>query len=119
MATVRYRLDPANPPPLDPKDLARLRAMTDEEVVAAALADPDAQPLSEAQLEHMRRVHAVRRVRRRLGLSQAELAARFHLPLGSVRDRELGRAEPDAAARMLLQVIDRDPDAVTRALEPA
>jgi putative transcriptional regulator len=116
---VRFRLDPDNPPELDPEELARLRAMTDEEVLAAALADPDAQPMTEAQLARIGRAHAVRRIRRRLGLTQAEFAARFHLPVEAVRDWELGRTEPDAAARVLLQVIDRDPDAVARALGPA
>lgn len=116
---MRFRLDPENPTPVDPDELAQLRAMTDEEVLAAALADPDAQPLSEARLERIGRIHAIRRVRRRLGLTQAEFAARFHLPLEAIRDWELGRSEPDAAARVLLQVIERDPDAVTRALAPA
>ena len=37
-------------------DWARLDAMTDEEVLAAARSDPDAQPLTEAQLKPMRRV---------------------------------------------------------------
>ena len=116
---VRYRLDPNNLPQLDAQAEARLDAMTDEEIHAAAFSDPDAQPLTEAELSRMRRVPFVRHVRLSLGISQAEFAARFHLPLGTIRDWEQGRAEPDTAAKVLLEVIARDPEAVARALEAA
>ena len=53
---VRYSRD--NLPP-DKSDLARIDAMTDAEVVAAALSDPDAQPLTPDQLAKMRRVSRV------------------------------------------------------------
>ncbi|MBV9633186.1 MAG: helix-turn-helix domain-containing protein, partial [Methylobacteriaceae bacterium] len=69
--------------------------MTDEEVHAAALSDPDAQPLTPERLAQMKRVPQVRTIRRVLGLSQEEFAARFHIPLGTLRDWEQGRKEPD------------------------
>ena len=49
------RCSPDNLPP-DKTNWARIDAMTDEEVVAAALSDPDAQPLTPEQLAKMRRV---------------------------------------------------------------
>jgi putative transcriptional regulator len=52
-----------------------------------------------------------------LNLTQEEFAARFHLPLGTVRDWEQGAHRPDKAAQVLLTVISRDSDAVVRALE--
>jgi putative transcriptional regulator len=55
-------------------------------------------------------------MRRALGLSQEEFAARFHIPLGTLRDWEQGRKEPDTAARAYLRVIGHNPDAVTAAL---
>jgi len=58
----------------------------------------------------------VRAIRARLGLSQAAFAARFGLPVGTVRDWEQGRAMPDQAARVLLRVIAKEPEAVQRAL---
>lgn len=58
----------------------------------------------------------VKRIRTSMKLTQAAFAARFGLPAGSVRDWEQGRAVPDAAARILLRVIERDPEAVERAL---
>jgi DNA-binding transcriptional regulator YiaG len=48
-------------------------------------------------------------VRERLGLSQAEFAIRFDLGLNTVQNWEEGRSSPDAAARLLLGIIDRDP----------
>jgi putative transcriptional regulator len=90
--------------------------MTDEEVTMAALSDPDAQPLSAEQLGQMRRVSYAKHVRWKLGLSQAEFAERFHIPVGTLRDWEQHRAKPDAAATAYLQVIAENPDAVRLAL---
>jgi putative transcriptional regulator len=90
--------------------------MTDEEKHAAALSDPDAQPLTEAQLARGKRSY-VKHLRRRLGLTQEEFAKRFHLPYNTVRDWEQGVREPNAAARNLLQVIEHNPDVVMQALE--
>jgi transcriptional regulator with XRE-family HTH domain len=61
-----------------------------------------------------RRVPTVRALRTKLNLTQEEFAARFHLPLGTVRDWEQGAHRPDKAAQVLLTVIAKDPDAVAR-----
>src|SRR5260370_30450104 len=90
--------------------------MSDEERHRAAVSDPDAPPATEAQLARARRVPTVRALRKKLNLTQEEFAARFHLPLGTVRDWEQGAHRPDKAAQVLLTVIARDPDAVVRAL---
>ena len=58
-------------------------------------------------------------IRKRLGLSQAKFAERFGLSPATLRDWEQGRRRPDRTARTLLTVIDRDPEAVTRALTAA
>lgn len=52
-------------------------AMTAAEIHAAALRDPDAQPLTEEDMAGMRRVPRVKTVRRALGLTQEEFATRF------------------------------------------
>jgi putative transcriptional regulator len=93
--------------------------MTPEEIEAAARADPDAQPFTKAQLARMKHTPRAKLVRRALGLTQEEFAARFQIPLGTLRDWEQGAAEPDQAARAYLTVIGRDPDAVRRALRPS
>jgi len=98
-------------------DWSRFDAMSDAERHAAALADPDAQPLTPERLAHMKRTPEVKIIRRALRLSQEEFAARFHIPLGTLRDWEQGRKEPDAAARAYLVVIGRNPVAVSDALQ--
>ena len=92
------------------------REMTDEEVMAAALSDPDAQPLTTEQLARMKRVSPVKRLRWSLKLSQEAFSAAFQIPLGTLRDWEQHRAEPDQAARAYLKVIERMPHAVEKAL---
>lgn len=58
----------------------------------------------------------VRAIRRRLGLSQAEFADRYGFALTALRDWEHGRLQPERSARVLLRVIEREPEAVERAL---
>jgi putative transcriptional regulator len=103
----------------DRTDWGRLRRMTDEEVEAAARSDPDNPPRTKAELAKMRRVPGVKTLRRALGLTQEEFAQRFHIPLGTLRDWEQGRSEPDQPARAYLRVIARDPKGVQKALQPA
>ena len=55
-------------------------------------------------------------LRRRMKLSRRRFADRFGLDARAVQDWEQGRRMPDRAARVLLTVIDRDPDAVVWAL---
>jgi putative transcriptional regulator len=106
--------------PLEDKtDWNRLRTMSEEEVRAAALADPDAQPLTDADLSRMKRVPRIKTLRRALKLTQEEFATRYHIPLGTLRDWEQGRCEPDQPARSYLTVIAHDPEGVMRALEQA
>ena len=114
--TTRVIVRHGDPLPADGTDWARFEAMTDEEVVAAALADPDAQPLTEEQLARMRRVSRVKLIRHKLGLTQAEFARAYRVPLTTLRDWEQHRSTPDAPARALLIAIERDPEALRRLL---
>lgn len=56
------------------------------------------------------------RVRRRLGLSQGAFAALFGVSVRTLQEWEQKRRTPVGAARVLLQVIDREPDAVRKAV---
>ena len=98
-------------------DWSRADAMTDAEVHAAAMKDPDARPMTDEEFARARPVPRVKTLRRALGLTQEEFAARFRIPLGTLRDWEQGRTEPDQPARAYLKVIAFDPAAVQRALE--
>ena len=55
-------------------------------------------------------------IRKQLGLSQQKFAKRFGLSLAMVRDWEQERRNPDQAARTLLTVIAKEPEAVARAV---
>src|ERR1019366_10452138 len=61
----------------------------------------------------------VRAVRRRLNMTQEEFAIRYRLTLARVRDWEQGRSTPDITARAYLTIIEREPQAVERALARA
>lgn len=100
-------------------DWSRADAKTDAEIHAAALADPDAQPLTPERLAGMKQTPRLKIIRRALGLTQEEFAARFQIPLGTLRDWEQGVAEPDQAARAYLRAIAGDAAAVHRALQAA
>ncbi len=91
-------------------------AMTEEEIHAAALADPDAQPLTEEQLARMKPVCRARLVRMKLRLTQEEFAKRYGIPLSTLRDWEQYRAEPDQAAKSYIEVIEAFPDGIAEAL---
>ncbi len=58
----------------------------------------------------------VKAIRRRLGYSQSKFARTFGFNLDAVQNWEQGRRTPDLTARALLRVIEREPDAVRRAL---
>jgi putative transcriptional regulator len=92
--------------------------MAPEAIEKAARANHDAQPLTEADLKRMKRTPQTKIIRRALELTQEEFAARYHIPLGTLRDWEQGRAEPDQPARAYLTLIARDPDRVNRILNP-
>ena len=96
-----------------------MRPMTEEEIKAAAAVDPDARPMTAEELRTARRVPRIKSLRRALGLTQQEFAARYHIPLGTLRDWEQGRTEPDQPTRAYLTVIARDPEGVRRALQEA
>ncbi len=81
-------------------------AWTEADVARAVLVLP---PPSPAQ---------VRALRARLALSQTQFARRFGFSVDTVQQYEQGRRVPSGPAATLLRVIDADPGAVVRALDP-
>ncbi|HEY2861353.1 MAG TPA: helix-turn-helix domain-containing protein [Terracidiphilus sp.] len=109
--------NPGNPPIETDTDWDRVNAMTDEEVHAAALSDPDAQPIPRGTDEELAKIGLYRfvntkRLRDRVGLTQEEFSARYRIPVGTLRDWEQGRKFPDPPARAYLTVIEKDPSTV-------
>ncbi len=97
-------------------DWSRADAMTAKQRRAAACADPDNKPMTEAEWRAAPRVPQVSIIRRALKLSQEDFASVFHIPIGTLRDWEQHRKEPDAAARAYLRVIAREPETVRKVL---
>lgn len=64
----------------------------------------------------MKRTPQAKIIRRALELTQEEFASRYRIPLGTLRDWEQGRSEPDQPTRAYLTLIARDPEHVARTL---
>ncbi len=58
----------------------------------------------------------VKKIRSGLGLSQEAFAQKYGFAVSVVRDWEQGRRRPERSARILLKIVEREPEAVTRAL---
>ena len=110
MSTTRVRIDPDDPSTLPEGriDPARVDATTEAEIAAQEREDE-----AEAHAGH----GAIRApVRRRLGLSQTELARRIDVPHETIRNWEQGKRCPTGAARALLRVLDKAPETALRVL---
>jgi putative transcriptional regulator len=97
-----------------------VRPMSPAGVEAAARADRDAQPLTAGDLKRMKRslnrTGQAKIIRRALALTQEEFAVRYHIPLGTLRDWEQGRARPDRPTQAYLKIIACEPERVERLL---
>jgi putative transcriptional regulator len=83
----------------------------------AVVAELHASGIAAAQTEP-RPAPDVRLLRRRLGLTRAQFAARYGLDVETLRNWEAGRREPDRTARSYLLAIANDPKHVERAYAP-
>lgn len=110
MKTVRMTIDLAAPTSLvlGRIDLARVDATSETDIAAQQAAD-QVDGLQDA-------AKFARRVRKRLGLSQAEFSQRIEVSLETIRNWEQGKRSPTGAARALLRVLDRAPEAALAAL---
>jgi putative transcriptional regulator len=68
-------------------------------------------------VEHTIRIPDVSAIRHRLNVSQEVFAERFHLPLGTLRNWEQKRREPDVAACLLLYLIEKAPETISQLLQ--
>jgi putative transcriptional regulator len=67
-------------------------------------------------MDRGQRARLIRKTRTRLGLSQAEFASRFRVPVGTLRDWEQARATAPDFAIAYVRVIAQHPDIVAKAL---
>ena len=110
MKTVRMTINPADPASLTVGriDLLRVDATTEQDIAAHQAAD-EADAVQDA-------ARFARRVRKRLGLSQVEFSRRIEVSLETIRNWEQGKRCPTGAAKALLKVLDRAPEAELAAL---
>ena len=104
---------------VDRTDYAALAEMSEAAIETNALTDEDNPPISDEELRLMRRVPDPRAIRKQMHLTQKQFSIRFQVPLGTLRDWEQGARQPEAAARTLLRVIEKNPEAVIEALKPS
>lgn len=111
MKKIRVTVDPANPAikTRGRIDTARVDATTEAEIALQAAVD-EALSMQDA-------ARYARRVRRRLGLSQAEFSKRIDVPVQTIRNWEQGKRSPTGAARSLLKVLDKAPEVALAALD--
>lgn len=110
MKSVRMTIDVTGPAaqPVGRIDATRVDATTEEDLMRHQAQD-DADAMMDA-------AKFARRVRRRLGFSQAEFAQRIDVSLDTIRNWEQGKRSPTGAAKALLKVLDRAPEAALAAL---
>jgi putative transcriptional regulator len=110
MKTVRMTIDVESPEakPIGRIDTARVDSTTASDIAQHKLADEADMMLDAAKF--------ARRVRRRLGFSQAEFAECIDVPIDTIRNWEQGKRCPTGAAKALLKVLDKAPEAALAAL---
>jgi len=93
-----------------------------KESTLAVPADPDDaedRAVSDAGLERALMGRRIRKLRNSLGLSQAEFAERYSIPLANIRQYEIGRTLPPVAVRAYLRIIEAEPQHVADVLQAA
>lgn len=111
MKTIRVKIDPTDPAAtkLERIDPARVDATTEQDIAAQQAAD---------EMDAMQdTAKFTRRVRRRLGLSQVEFSERIGVSLDTIRNWEQGKRCPTGAAKALLKILDKAPEAALAALD--
>ena len=92
-------------------DASRVDATTEADIKRHMLED-DLSALSDAGAY-------ARRIRKRLGLTQVQLAKKLDVPLDTLRNWEQGKRYPTGPAKALLRILDRSPEAALAALSDA
>ena len=102
---------------LTAEEFARLVAMTDEEAIANALDDPDNPPLSEERLRRMVLGRKIRRLRERLGMSQAEFSKAYRISPARLKAAEQARHDVDPILVNYITVIADSPERVLEVIK--
>lgn len=95
---------------MTPEDRQRLQALTDEEILAAALTDPDNPPLTDEELASFRRPALARRIRLALHMGRDTFSRAYGIPLETLAAWERHEAEPSPVEMAYLRLIEREPE---------
>ena len=95
---------------MTPDDWKRLNEMTDDEIVAAALSDPDARPIPPERLAKARRGALAKVVRHKLRMGRESFSETYGIPMETLRAWERHEAEPTPAETAYLKLIEREPE---------
>jgi len=87
--------------------------------IAAGLGDAIAHANGETGRARVAAPIDVAAIRKRTGKTQDQFARAYHLPLGTVRDWEQSRSQPDAPARVLLALIKAEPAIIEQLVQRA
>ena len=107
MKTVRLTIE-------SDSEIGRIDPAYVDATTEADIARHIAQDETNAMLDSAR---FARRVRKRLGLSQAEFSQRIDVSLETIRNWEQGKRSPTGAAKALLKILDKAPEAALAALD--
>ncbi len=95
---------------MTPDDWKRLHDMTDEEITAAARADPDAQPISPERLAAWRPPAFCKVIRNNLRMTREVFGRTYGIPPDTLRVWERHEAEPTEVELAYLRLIEREPE---------
>jgi putative transcriptional regulator len=111
MKQVHLKVSHINPTSF-PKGRINIKQVdgTTERDISRHSAEDDAEAMLEA-------AKYTRRIRKRLGLSQAELSKRIDVSLDTIRNWEQGKRSPTGAAKALLKILDHAPELALSALD--
>ena len=115
MARLKLDISADRPARLDPATKTRFRAMSDNEVEALSADEEHAS--TDDELSAARSSRRLKMIRKAQNLTQDGVSRLLNIPVATIRDWEQGRREPDAAALSLLRVLEREPEAVRRAMD--
>jgi putative transcriptional regulator len=98
-------------------DWAKVHATTSEDDIRRHQIEDGFDPDEEIDPSAWRMVVSASAVRAKLGMSQPQFAALINVPVATIRNWEQDRVVPDAAAKTLLAILWREPEAALRALQ--
>jgi putative transcriptional regulator len=94
-------------------DAEKFESLTDADIDRMIAEDPELAPPTQSLAPLLE----MRDIRRKLGLTQAQLAKKLHVAVATLRDWEHGSGQSDPALQALLRLLDNLPELALRALD--